>query len=84
MGKRQLLAALAGVAVVLGLPGCAETLSKGWLNTRMVSGSLAEQQDSGGQRQRLSVEGLESWQLWHQNTHKGDGANVMVKAQTTF
>ncbi len=84
MGVSRLLAALAVAALVLGLLGCAETFSGGFLSSSLFSGNLAESRDTQGRTQRLSVEGIESWQHWHKNTHKGDGANAIVKAQATF
>jgi hypothetical protein len=84
MGTCRLWSALAVVVFFLGLVGCAETFSGGLFNSRMLSGALMENKDIDGRTQRLSVEGIESWQRWHQNTHKGDGANLIVKAEATF
>jgi hypothetical protein len=84
MGTCRLWAGLAVALFILGLIGCAETLSGVSFNSRMFSGALVENKDIDGKTQRLNIEGLESWQRWHPNTHKGDGANVIVKAQATF
>lgn len=84
MEASRLLALLAMAVFVLGLLGCAETFSGGLLNSRLFSGALAESKDTYGRTQRLSVEGLESWHYWQKNTHKGDGTNLIVKAQATF
>jgi hypothetical protein len=85
MGTIRVLAtALATAVFLLGLVGCAETFPGGMLNSRMFSGDLMEKKGSDGQIKRLSVTDLESWQRWHHNPIKGNGDNVIVKAEVTF
>jgi hypothetical protein len=84
MGTRRLLAGLAVAVFVLGLIGCAENFSGRLMNSRVFSGDLLEKKNSNGATQRVRIEGLDSWQLWHRNTHKGDGATFIFKAEASF
>ena len=84
MGTSRLWAALAVAMLALGLMGCAETFSGGLLNSQVFSGSLMETKTPDGQIKRLSVTDLESWQRWHHNPIKGNGDNIIVKAEATF
>lgn len=83
MGTRSLAMAL-GVAGLLCLAGCAETSSGSSLKSRVFSGALVETRTSEGQVRRLSVTDLASWRQWHHNPTKGDGDNIVVKAELTF
>jgi hypothetical protein len=79
-----LAAVLATAVFLLGLAGCAETFSGGFLNSQMFSGNLMETKTPDGQIKRLSVTDIESWQGWHHNPIKGNGDTIIVKAQATF
>lgn len=80
MGAWRTLAAMAAVGLLLGLMGCAGTFSQ----SRLLSGTLMENQTSEGQVQRLRVTHLESWRSWHRNPIKGSGDNVLLKAERSF
>lgn len=80
MGAWRTLAAMAVAGLLLGLMGCAGTFSK----SRLLSGTLMENQTSEGQVQRLRITQLDSWRLWNRNPIKGSGDNVVLKAERSF
>ena len=73
-----------GMAGLLFLAGCAETSSGGLFKSRVFSGDLMESKAADGHVKRLRVTDLESWRRWHRNPTKGDGDNLIVKAEMTF
>ncbi len=84
MGTSRKVAMLGMAGLLLILTGCAETFSGGLLNSRLLSGALVETKTSDGHTQRLSITDLESWERWHRNPIKGEGDNLIVKAEATF
>ncbi|MDI6852157.1 MAG: hypothetical protein QME75_00950 [Deltaproteobacteria bacterium] len=78
------LAMLLGMAGMFFLIGCAETSSGRGVKSRIFSGALLETKTSEGRERRVRVTDLEPWQRWHRNPIKGDGDNLIVKAELTF
>lgn len=78
------LAMLLGMAGILFLAGCAETSSKSLVKSQIFSGALLESKSPDGREKRVRVTDLETWRRWHRNPIKGDGDNLIVKAELTF
>ncbi|MBW1991695.1 MAG: hypothetical protein JRI59_06200 [Deltaproteobacteria bacterium] len=79
----RIVACLA-MAGLLGLAGCAATSSGDSCKSRLFFGALLETKTPDGQMQRVYVTDLASWRHWHRNPIKGDGDNLIVKAEVTF
>ncbi len=76
MGGRGFRWLLAGAVLmaVLFTGGCAELLQ----------GILMEKQYDDGHKEKVYVDGGESWSSYDRNATRGDGTTVMLRKESTF